>query len=224
MSPRLIILLVAIVLPAFPAKKAIERAQRAAEVLDEVMGIKEQSIPLDVLSHAHCVAIIPGVKKIGLGLGGKYGKGVLTCRTSNNKSWTGPSTVRIEGGSIGFQIGGSSTDYVLLVLNKKGKQKLISSKFTLGVDAAVAGGPVGRSAQAQTDVQMRAEILAYSRSRGAFAGVSLEGATLRQDKNDNKDIYGKAVTPSEILDGDVAAPGSVQILIDTLTKYSGFEH
>jgi lipid-binding SYLF domain-containing protein len=224
MSPRLIILLVAIVLPAFPAKKAVKRVQRAAEVLDEVMGIKEQSIPLDVLSKAHCVAIIPGVKKIGLGLGGKYGKGVLTCRTSNNKSWTGPSTVRIEGGSIGFQIGGSSTDYVLLVLNKKGKDKLISSKFTLGVDAAVAGGPVGRSAQAQTDVQMRAEILAYSRSRGAFAGVSLEGATLRQDKNDNKDIYGKSVTPTEILDGDVAVPASVQILVDTLTKYSAFEH
>jgi lipid-binding SYLF domain-containing protein len=224
MSPRLIILLVAIVLPAFPAKKAVERVQRAAEVLDEVMGIKEQSIPLDVLSKAHCVAIIPGVKKIGLGLGGKYGKGVLTCRTSNNKSWTGPSTVRIEGGSIGFQIGGSSTDYVLLVLNKKGKGKLISSKFTLGADAAVAGGPVGRSAQAQTDVQMRAEILAYSRSRGAFAGISLEGATLRQDKNDNKDIYGKSVTPTEILDGDVAVPASVQILVDTLTKYSAFEH
>jgi len=224
MSPRLIILLVAIVLPAFAAKKAVERVQRAAEVLDEVMGIKEQSIPLDVLSKAHCVAIIPGVKKIGLGLGGKYGKGVLTCRTSNNKSWTGPSTVRIEGGSVGFQIGGSSTDYVLLVLNKKGKGKLISSKFTLGADAAVAGGPVGRSAQAQTDVQMRAEILAYSRSRGAFAGISLEGATLRQDKNDNKDIYGKSVTPTEILDGDVAVPASVQILVDTLTKYSAFEH
>lgn len=224
MSPRLIILLVAIVLPAFPAKKAVERAQRAAEVLDEIMGIKEQSVPLDVLSKAHCVAIIPGVKKFGLGLGGKYGKGVLTCRTSNNKSWTGPSTVRIEGGSVGFQIGGSSTDYVLLILNKKGKQKLISSKFTLGADAAVAGGPVGRSAQAQTDAQMRAEILAYSRSRGAFAGISLEGATLRQDKDDNKDIYGRSVTPSEILDGDVAAPASVQVLIDTLTKYSGFEH
>lgn len=224
MSPRLIILLVAIVLPAFPAKKAVERAQRAAEVLDEIMGIKEQSVPLDVLSKAHCVAIIPGVKKIGFGLGGKYGKGVLTCRTSNNKSWTGPSTVRIEGGSIGFQIGGSSTDYVLLILNKKGKDKLISSKFTLGADAAVAGGPIGRSAQAQTDVQMRAEILAYSRSRGAFAGVSLEGATLRQDKDDNKDIYGKPVTPTEILDGDVAVPASVQILVDTLTKYSAFEH
>ncbi len=135
-----------------------------------------------------------------------------------------PSTVRIEGGSVGFQIGGSSTDYVLLVLNKKGKGKLISSKFTLGADAAVAGGPVGRSAQAQTDVQMRAEILAYSRSRGAFAGISLEGATPRQDKNDNKDIYGKSVTPTEILYGDVAVPASVQILVDTLTKYSAFEH
>ncbi len=218
------LLLLAFCFPVLAANKAVERTWRAAEVLDEIMGIKEQSIPLDILGKAHCVAIIPGVKKLGLGFGAKYGKGVLTCRAPGNKGWTGPSTVRIEGGSFGLQIGGSSTDYVLIVLNEKGKQKLISSRFTLGADAAVAGGPVGRSAQVQTDAQLRAEILAYSRSRGAFAGVSLEGATLRQDKADNRNIYGKPVTPAEILNGEVAAPDSVRILIDKLTKYSAFEH
>ncbi len=210
--------------PLFAATKAVERTWRAAEVLDEIMGIKEQSIPLDILAKAHCVAIIPGVKKLGFGFGAKYGKGVLTCRTPGNEGWTGPSTVRIEGGSFGLQIGGSSTDYVLVVLNEKGKRKLISSRFTLGADAAVAAGPVGRSAQAQTDAQLRAEILAYSRSRGVFAGVSLEGATLRQDKADNRAIYGKPVTPAEILHGEAAAPGSVRILLDKLNKYSAFEH
>ena len=219
-----ILLFLTLCFPMLAANKAVERTWRAAEVLDEIMGIKEQSIPLDILGKAHCVAIIPGVKKLGFGFGGKYGKGVLTCRAPDKKGWTGPSTVRIEGGSFGLQIGGSSTDYVLLVLNEKGKRKLISSKFTLGADAAVAAGPVGRSAQAQTDAQLSAEILAYSRSRGVFAGVSLEGATLRPDKADNRDIYGKPVTPAEILNGDVAAPDPVRVLIDKLTKYSAFEH
>lgn len=221
---RFIALLFAVCLPVFAAKKAVERTWRAAEVLDEIMGVKEQAIPLDILSKAHCVAIIPGVKKLGFGFGGKYGKGILACRTPDNEGWTGPSTVRIEGGSFGFQIGGSSTDYVLIVLNAKGKEKLISSRFTLGVDAAVAGGPVGRSTQAQTDAQLRAEILGYSRSRGAFAGISLEGATLRQDKDDNKAIYGKPVTAAEILHGEVAAPDSVRVLLDKLAKYSSSEH
>ncbi len=224
MRLRSIPLLFVFCLPVLAADKAVERTWRAAEVLDEIMGIKEQSIPFDILAKAHCVAIIPGVKKLSFGFGAKYGKGVLSCRNSDSKGWTGPSTVRIEGGSFGLQIGGSSTDYVLVVLNEKGKQKLISSRFTLGADASVAGGPVGRSAQVQTDAQLGAEILAYSRSRGAFAGVSLEGATLRQDKADNQDIYGKPVTPAEILQGAVAVPDSVRVLIDKLTKYSAFEH
>jgi len=224
MKLRICLLTVAIAAGLSAANKAVKRVHRAAEVLNEVMGTPDKAVPSELLSKAHCVAIIPGVKKFGLGLGGKYGKGVITCRGPGGNGWTGPSTIRIEGGSIGFQIGGSSTDVVLLVMNKKGKDKLLSSKVTLGADAAVAAGPVGRSAQAQTDVQMHAEILSYSRSRGIFAGVSLEGATLRPDNKDNKAIYGKAVTPKEILDGKVAAPASTKVLTAALMKYSAKEH
>ena len=206
------------------ANEAIERCAKAATVLDEVMGMPDQSIPSELLSKAHCVAIVPGMKKVGLGLGGKYGKGLLSCRAADKKSWSGPTTVRIEGGSIGFQIGGSSTDIVLLVMNESGKSKLLSSKATLGADASVAGGPVGRTAAAQTDLQMRAEILSYSRAKGLFAGVSLEGASLRPDHDDNKRIYNKDVTPKQILDGEVEAPAEVGVLARTLAKYSTHEH
>ena len=204
--------------------KPVERALRAGEVFEEVMGTHEQGIPMELMSKCQCIAIIPGVKKFGFGLGAKYGKGVLMCRGKEDRGWTGPSTVRVEGGSIGFQIGGSSTDYVLLVMNRRGAEKLLSSKFTLGADAAVAGGPVGRSAQAQTDAQLHAEILSYSRSRGAFAGVSLEGATLRPDHDDNTKIYGRRVEPKQVLAAEIPAPPSVQPLIDTLNKYSTAKH
>lgn len=206
------------------ANEAVERCEKAAVVLDEVMGTPDHSIPSDLLSKAHCVAIVPGMKKVGLGLGGKYGKGLLSCRAADNKGWSAPTTIRIEGGSIGFQIGGSSTDVVLLVMNESGKSKLLSSKATLGADASVAGGPVGRTASAQTDVQMRAEILSYSRSRGLFAGVSLEGASLRLAHQDNKRIYGRDVTPKQILAGEVEAPAGVAILARTLGKHSMHEH
>ena len=206
------------------AGEAIDRANRAGEVLDEVMMTPESSIPQDLINKAHCVAIIPGVKKAGFIVGGRYGKGIISCRAPGNEAWTGPSAIRIEGGSVGFQIGGSSTDVVLLLMNKSGKDKLLSSRFTLGGDAAVAGGPVGRSAQAQTDAQMRAEILSYSRSRGVFAGVSLEGATLRQDADDNEELYGKPVTPNQILDGELAPPETVQPLMAALNRYSRHEH
>lgn len=206
------------------AGEAVERANRAGEVLDEVMGTPESSIPQDLINKAHCVAVIPGVKKAGFIVGGRYGKGIISCRAPGNEAWTGPSAIRIEGGSVGFQIGGSSTDVVLLLMNKSGKDKLLSSRFTLGGDAAVAGGPVGRSAQAQTDAQMRAEILSYSRSRGVFAGVSLEGATLRQDADDNEELYGKPVTPNQILDGELAPPETVQPLMAALNRYSRHEH
>ena len=205
------------------ADKAIKRVGKAAIVLDEVMGTPEKGIPSDLLSKAHCVAVIPGMKKLGLGLGGKYGKGLLACRRSDGKGWSAPTTIRIEGGSIGFQIGGSSTDIVLLVMNESGKAKLLSSKATLGADASVAGGPVGRTASAQTDLQMTAEILSYSRSRGLFAGISLEGASLRPAHKDNKRIYGRDVTPKQILAGEVQAPAEVGILAQTLSKYSMHE-
>jgi lipid-binding SYLF domain-containing protein len=224
MKLRICLLTIAVAAALSAAHKAVERVDKAAEVLTEVMGTREKAIPSDLLSKAHCVAIVPGVKKVGLGLGAKYGKGVIVCRGAGGNGWTGPSTVRIEGGSIGFQIGGSSTDVVLLVMNKKGKDKLLASKVTLGAEAAVAGGPVGRSAQAQTDAQMHAEILSYSRSRGAFAGISLEGATLRPDNKDNKAIYGKDVTPKDILSGKVPGPASTKALSAALTKYSAKEH
>jgi lipid-binding SYLF domain-containing protein len=206
------------------ADEAVERQDIAAQVLEEVMGTPEKGIPLDLMQKAHCIVIVPSVKKVGFIVGGRYGKGVVSCRGAGGKGWTGPSTVRIEGGSVGLQIGGSSTDFVLLVMNERGAEKLIESKFTLGADAAVAGGPVGRSAQAQTDAQMHAQILSYSRSRGAFAGISLEGATLRQDQDDNRSIYGKAVEPKAILSGEIPAPASSRNLIATLTKYSSAEH
>ena len=204
--------------------KATERVDRAARVLSEIMGIKDKSIPQELLSKAHCVGVIPGLKRAGFGLGGKYGVGVMACRGKGGKGWTGPSTVRVEGGSIGLQIGGTSSDIVLLMMNERGKEKLISSKFTLGGDASVAAGPVGRTAQAQTDLQMRAEILAYSRSRGLFAGVSVEGATLRPDHKANMKIYGRDISPKQILLGEIPAPESSQRFVNTLNKYSSREH
>ena len=219
-----ILLILTVVSLAARKNKAVERCDNAARVLDEIMGAKDSAIPQDLLGKAQCVAIIPGVKKAGLGFGGKYGKGVLNCRGKGNKGWTGPSTVRIEGGSFGLQIGGSSTDVVLLVMNERGAEKLIQSKFTLGADAAVAGGPVGRTATAQTDAQMHAEILSYSRSRGVFAGVSLEGATLRPDHDANLRIYSKEVEPKQILRGEIPAPESTRNLLATLSKYSSTKH
>ncbi len=204
--------------------KATQRVDRAARVLSEIMEIKEKSIPRELLSKAHCVGVIPGLKRAGFGFGGKYGIGVMSCRGKDGKGWSGPSTVRVEGGSFGLQIGGSSSDVVLLMMNERGKKKLIQSKFTLGGDASVAAGPVGRTAQAQTDAQMRAEILAYSRSRGIFAGVSVEGATLRPDHDANRKIYGRDILPRQILMAEIPAPASCQRFISTLTKYSGSEH
>jgi len=206
------------------ADKAIERMDNAAEVLDEIMASGDRSIPSDLLNKAHCVVIVPGLKKGGFIFSGKYGKGVFSCRGAEGKGWTAPATIRIEGGGFGLQIGGSSSDVILLVMNEKGKNKLVSSKFTVGADAAAAAGPVGRTAQAQTDAQMRAEILSYSRSRGVFAGVSLEGATLRPDNEDNKKIYGSEIAVRDVVNGDIPAPASAKLLLDTLTKYSSEEH
>ena len=204
--------------------KATQRVDRAARVLGEIMEIKDKSIPRELLGKAHCVGVIPGLKRAGFGFGGKYGVGVMSCRGKDGKGWSGPSTVRVEGGSFGLQIGGSSSDVVLLVMNERGKKKLIQSKFTLGGDASVAAGPVGRTAQAQTDVQMRAEILAYSRSRGIFAGISVEGATLRPDHDANRKLYGRDILPRQILMAEIPAPASSQRFISTLNKYSGSEH
>lgn len=200
--------------------KAVRRVLDAARVFQEVLEMKERTIPQELLDRAECVAIVPSMKKGGFIFGAKYGKGVLTCRPENGEGWTGPSTIRIEGGSFGLQAGGSAIDLVLLVMNRRGADKLLQSRFTLGADATVAAGPVGRSATAQTDVQMYAEILSWSRSRGLFAGVSLAGATLRQDADDNRAIYGRSITPQEILRGNAPAPAAVATLGVTLNKYS----
>jgi lipid-binding SYLF domain-containing protein len=170
------------------AEKAAERLQESATVLKEIMSAEDKGIPQDLLDKAHCVVIVPGVKKFAFVAGGKYGRGFVVCRTANNRNWGAPAAVRMEGGSIGWQIGGSESDVILLVMNEKGMQKLMESKFTLDADAGVAAGPVGRTAQASTDAKLTAEILSYSRSRGVFAGVSVGGATLRSDEDENAAI------------------------------------
>jgi lipid-binding SYLF domain-containing protein len=201
-------------------KEPAERLGEAAAVFSEIMAATDTSIPQDLLTKAHCIAIVPGLKTAAFVFGGKYGKGYLSCRKVNGQGWSAPGTVRIEGGSVGFQIGGSSTDLVMLVMSERGADKLLSSKFTLGAEASVAGGPVGRTATAQTDAQMKADILSWSRSQGLFAGVALEGATLRQDLDDNETLYGKRLENREIVTTDVSPPPAATGLLALLNKHS----
>ena len=212
------------ILPARAFDKLEDHNKRfveAGSVLTEVMQAPDNGIPQDLLERANCVAIVPGLKRVGFIVGAKYGKGVLTCRTSNG--WSAPSTIRIEGGSIGFQIGAGETDLVLLVMNERGKQKLLDDKFTVGGDASVMGGPVGRSASAATDAQLHAEMLSYSRARGVFAGVSLEGATLRPDTDDNHDVYGPDARQSQIVTGAYKPTAAAASLLGKLNSYSPIE-
>ena len=194
-----------------------DRLSDATAVLREMAGTPDASIPKDLFTKAECVVIIPGVNKGAVGFGGQYGRGYMACRTKGG--WSAPSGMRIEGGSVGFQIGGSSTDVILLVMSGRGVDKLLSSKFTVGADAAVAAGPLGRQASAQTDATMHAEMLAWSRSRGVFAGVSLQGSTLRTDSDENKQLYGKALSAREIVRGSIAAPAAAKELMAALAKY-----
>ena len=204
-------------LPLFATHEAVERIGRATEVFNEIMATPDKGIPTDLLERAKCIAIIPGMKKAGFIVGAKYGKGVMVCRTANG--WSGSSTVRIEGGSVGAQIGGGEVDLVLAVTNEEGARKLMRDEFTLGADAGVMAGPVGRSAQAGTDAKMTAGILAWSRSRGLFAGIALDGATLRSDDKDNQTIYGEKTRHEDILTGKVAAPAAAQPLHAALNRY-----
>lgn len=181
------------------AETAQERLVRSTEVLNEIMATPDKGIPQDLLDSAHCVVIVPGLKKGAFIVGGKYGKGYAVCRESNGVGWGDPAGVIVEGGSFGFQIGGAETDVVMLVMNKHGMNELTRSKFTIGADATAAAGPVGRTTSAETGGYLRAEILSWSRSRGAFAGIALTGATLRQDMDANKELYGRALTNREIL-------------------------
>lgn len=199
--------------------KTTQRLDEATTVISEIMDTPDKGIPQDLLDKAQCIVIVPGLKKGAFILGGKYGKGFVSCRKSG-QGWGAPAAVRVEGGSVGFQIGGAETDVVMLIMNERGMEKLASSKFTLGGEGEVAAGPVGRNATAQTDATMRAEILSWSRSRGVFAGISLQGATLRQDLDDNNDLYGKAYENKEIMNGKVAVPAKASKLISLLNKYS----
>lgn len=197
-----------------------DRLKKSAVVFTEVMQAPDKGIPQQLLDNADCVVVIPGLKKGAFIVGAKYGRGFFSCRNIKGAGWSAPAAVRIEGGSFGLQIGGSETDVIMLVMNQRGVDRLLSSKFTLGGDASVAAGPVGRSAQAETDAYMTAQILTWSRSRGVFAGLSLSGATLRQDLDVNRDLYGKTLTNKEIVRGSVSSPAPAGGFLAALNKYS----
>jgi lipid-binding SYLF domain-containing protein len=196
----------------------VNRTQKAAQVFKEIMNTPDHGIPSNLLESAKCIAIIPGDKKFAFVFGGSYGRGIATCRTGH--SWSAPMFVAIDSGSVGYQIGGSSTDIVMLFMNDHALQSLMSDKFKLGADASVAAGPVGRNAAASTDLKLNAEILSYSRSKGIFAGVSLDGAVMQADKSGDKAMYGDDVTRHEILDGKVAVPASARALVEELGGYA----
>ena len=198
---------------------ATERMSDATNVFTEIMSTPDRGIPQDLLEKAHCIAIVPGLKQAAFVVGGKFGKGFVLCRQKGG-GWGSPAAIRVEGGSVGFQIGGSSTDVVMLVMNERGLRRLLEDKFTLGGEATVAAGPVGRSTAANTDAQLSAEILSWSRSKGLFAGIALQGATLRPDEDANKEMYGAKLTNKEILTGDVKRPSAAGPLNAALSKYS----
>jgi lipid-binding SYLF domain-containing protein len=199
-----------------------KRIRESAVVLNEIMSAGDKGIPEDLLQKAQCVGIIPNLKRVGFILGAKYGKGVITCRVREGEGWSAVSTVRIEGGSIGLQIGLGETDVIFAVMNESGMNRLMKDKFTVGGDASVMAGPVGRSAEARTDALMKAEILAWSRSRGVFAGISLEGATLRPDNDDNAKIYDRPVTQEEILRGRVRPRTEMTRLYSELNRWAPY--
>ena len=220
MTVRLLALFSAAAMLACAETDAGKRLQAAAQAFKEVMDVPDKTIPQDLLNKAHCIVIIPGLKTGAFIVGGKYGKGFVACRKNDGVGWTAPASVRVEGGSFGFQIGGTSTDLFMLVMNDSGMNRLLSTKFTLGGDASAAAGPVGREAQAQTDAAMTAEILTWSRAKGLFAGISLQGATLRPDEDWNKELYGRDVTNREILTGSIAPPAAAAAPEANLNKYS----
>jgi len=205
---------------SYGGESAAKRLQTAGVVFTEIMGTPDKSIPQDLLESSHCIVIVPGMLKAAFIGGGNYGRGFMLCRHASGLGWSAPAGVKIEGGSVGFQIGGSETDVIMLVMNKRGAEKLLSSKFTLGADASAAAGPVGRTTSANTDAKFHAEILSYSRSRGAFVGISLDGATLRPDHDANAELYGRKLTNEQIVMGKIKSPASGAKLAAELDKYS----
>ena len=200
-------------------EETARRLDESATVFTEIMSSPDKGIPQDLLDKAHCVVIVPGVKKGAFIVGAQYGKGFLSCRSKANGAWSAPGGVRVEGGSVGFQIGGSEADVVMLVMNDHGADRLLSSQFTLGAEGEVAAGPVGRTATAETDAKLTAEILSWSRTRGVFAGVALKGATLRQDLDDNESLYGKRLENREIVEHQTPPPAANK-LVSVLNQYS----
>jgi lipid-binding SYLF domain-containing protein len=200
-------------------KGATRRLDESVNVFSEIMAAPDKGIPDELLEKAQCIVIVPGLKKGAFIVGAEAGKGFMSCRSSAGH-WSAPGAVRVEGGSVGFQIGGSETDVVMLVMNRHGEDRLLSSKFTLGADAEVAAGPVGRTAEAQTDAKMTAEILTWSRSRGVFAGLALKGATLREDDSANEELYGKRMENKQIVESGIAPPAEAERFVSMLNKYS----
>ena len=213
-----LILLVTLTAVASDRDNDVNRTNKAAQVFKEIMNAPDQGIPQDLLESAKCIAIIPGDLKFAFIFGGNYGRGLATCRTGHG--WSAPMFVAIDSGSVGYQIGGSSTDLVMLFMNDHALQSLLSDKFKLGADASVAAGPVGRNAAAGTDLKLNAEILSYSRSKGVFIGVSLNGAVVQADKSGDRAMYGDDVNRHEILDGKVAVPESAQALLHEIGGYA----
>lgn len=200
--------------------KEAERLKKSADIIEQVMQTPEKGIPKDLLNKAVCVGVIPSEKKLALGIGGSYGRGCLVCRRGGTGAWGAPWMFLIGGPSLGFQIGGQATDFVLVVMNSKGAEKLVAGKTKLGADASVAGGPVGRTAEGSTGVLLQTEILTYSRSRGLFAGLSLEGQVIKDDGGGNESLYGKKITAKDILFGNTGTPGAAGALDGALAKYS----
>ena len=203
------------------ADKETERLEKSAEVISEIMGTPEKAIPKDLLNKSVCVAVIPSEKKLAFGVGASYGRGAMVCRTGGNGAWGSPSMITVGGANVGFELGGQATDFVLLVMNAHGAEKLLHDSTKIGADASAAGGPVGRDAQGATDLQLHAEILTYSRARGAFAGVSLDGQMFKEDGSSNEKLYGRKVPPEDILfKGAVPVPDAAKPLDAALTQYS----
>jgi lipid-binding SYLF domain-containing protein len=216
-----VVLMMVVAVPC-DAANANQRLQEATTVLNELLSAGDKGIPTDLLERAHCAIIIPGAKKGGFFIGGQYGRGFAICRNAAHTGWGAPAAVRLEGGSIGAQIGAAESDIFMLVMNENGMKRLLESKFTLDASAGVAAGPVGRATTAQTDAQVSAGILSWSRSRGAFAGLTVGGGTLRPDMDENEELYGKRVTNKEII-GGMTPPASASGLIAALNKYSKAE-
>lgn len=197
-----------------------ERVKESGDVLKEILDMPDKGVPLSVLRDSKCIIILPSVKKVAIGIGATYGRGMMTCRTGADYKgpWSAPIMMASSGGNIGFQIGGQATDFVIIAMNDQGAKSLVSNKVKLGADASVAAGPVGRTAEASTNASMKAQMLSYSRSRGVFGGVSLSGATLRPDGGANENLYGRKVTPQEVMAGKVAQPPEASELIDALSS------